>query len=404
MDGSESRLIRSGTLEFRRTTVALAAAGFSTFAVLYSVQPLLPIFSEDFGVSPAESSLALSLPCALLAVALLVVSPLSEVFGRKPVMLASLFASAALTIVAALMPGWHGFLALRALAGLAASGLPAVAMAYLSEEMDTRAIGLSMGLLVGGNALGGMTGRLIAGVFADHAPWRLGIGVIGALALLAAVAFWRALPPARNFTAHPMRWREVPATFGQHFRDAGLPWLFAEPFLLMGGFVCIYNYIGFRLLEPPFSLSQTAIGAIFVVYLAGTASSTVTGEIASRLGRRRVLWLAITVGLVGILMTLSDNLLVVIGGIVVVTVGFFGAHSVASSWVGRRALRDRAQASSIYLSLYYLGSSVLGTAGGWAFAHGGWPGVVAFVGGLYGIALAIALRLARLAPLPQAGR
>ncbi|GJD56167.1 MFS transporter [Methylobacterium dankookense] len=404
MDGSESRLIRSGTPEFRRTTVALAAAGFSTFAVLYSVQPLLPIFSEDFGVSPAESSLALSLPCALLAVALLVVSPLSEVFGRKPVMLASLFASAALTIVAALMPGWHGFLALRALAGLAASGLPAVAMAYLSEEMDTRAIGLSMGLLVGGNALGGMTGRLIAGVFADHAPWRLGIGVIGALALLAAVAFWRALPPARNFTAHPMRWREVPATFGQHFRDAGLPWLFAEPFLLMGGFVCIYNYIGFRLLEPPFSLSQTAIGAIFVVYLAGTASSTVTGEIASRLGRRRVLWLAITVGLVGILMTLSDNLLVVIGGIVVVTVGFFGAHSVASSWVGRRALRDRAQASSIYLSLYYLGSSVLGTAGGWAFAHGGWPGVVAFVGGLYGIALAIALRLARLAPLPQAGR
>lgn len=403
MDGGEDRLIRSGTPEFRRTTVALAAAGFSTFAVLYSVQPLLPIFSEDFGVSPAESSLALSLPCALLALALLVVSPLSEVFGRKPVMLASLFASAALTIVAALMPGWHGFLALRALAGLAASGLPAVAMAYLSEEMDTRAIGLSMGLLVGGNALGGMTGRLIAGVFADHAPWRLGIGVIGALALLAAVAFWRALPPARNFTAHPMRWREVPATFGQHFRDAGLPWLFAEPFLLMGGFVCIYNYIGFRLLEPPFSLSQTAIGAIFVVYLAGTASSAVTGEIATRLGRRRVLWLAITVGLAGILMTLSDNLPMVIGGIIVVTVGFFGAHSVASSWVGRRALRDRAQASSVYLCLYYLGSSVLGTAGGWAFAHGGWPGVVAFVGGLYGIALAIALRLARLPPLPRAG-
>lgn len=403
MDGGEDRLIRSGTPEFRRTTVALAAAGFSTFAVLYSVQPLLPVFSEDFGVSPAESSLALSLPCAALAVALLVVSPLSEVFGRKPVMLASLFASAALTIVAALMPGWHGFLVVRALAGLTASGLPAVAMAYLSEEMDTRAIGLSMGLLVGGNALGGMTGRLIAGVIADHAPWRIGVGVIGALALLAAVAFWRALPPARNFTAHPMRWREVPGTFGQHFRDAGLPWLFAESFLLMGGFVCIYNYIGFRLLEPPFSLSQTAIGAIFVVYLAGTASSAVTGEIATRLGRRKVLWLAITVGLAGILMTLSDSLALVIGGIVVVTIGFFGAHSVASSWIGRRALRDRAQASSVYLCLYYLGSSVLGTAGGWAFAHGGWPGVVAFVGGLYGIALAIALRLARLPPLPRAG-
>lgn len=128
-------------------------------------------------------------------------------------------------------------------------------------------------------------------------------------------------------------------------------------------------------------------------------SSPVTGELASRFGRRRVLWLATGLGLAGILMTLSDDLALIIVGVVVTTVGFFGAHSVASSWVGRRAFRDRAQASSVYLCMYYLGSSVLGTAGGWFFAHAGWNGVVLFVGGLYGLALAIALRLSRLAPL-----
>ncbi|WP_336486626.1 MFS transporter [Methylobacterium nigriterrae] len=399
MGEAEDRLIEAGTPVFRRTTVALAAAGFSTFAVLYGVQPLLPVYADDFGVSPAESSLALSLPCAMLAVALLVVSPLSEIWGRKPVMTASLFASAILTIVATLVPSWHGFLALRALAGLTASGLPAVAMAYLSEEMHGRAIGLSMGLLIGGNALGGMVGRLIAGVIADYGSWRLGLGTIGVLALLAAIAFWQALPESRRFVRSELRWRQIPSTFRHHFRDPGLPWLFAEAFLLMGGFVCVYNYIGFRLLEPPYSLSQAAIGAIFVVYLAGTASSAAVGEIASRLGRRKVLWLAITCGILGILMTLAESLVVIIAGIVVVTVSFFGAHSVASSWVGRRALRDRAQASSVYLCLYYLGSSILGTAGGWFFAHSGWSGVVAFVCGLYGIALAIALRLARLAPI-----
>jgi MFS transporter, YNFM family, putative membrane transport protein len=403
--GTDGDLIRSGTPVFRRTALALAAAGFSTFAVLYAVQPLLPIYADDFGVSPAASSLALSLPCGLLAVALLVVSPLSEIWGRKPVMLASLFASAMLTIVAALVPGWHGFLALRALTGLTASGLPAVAMAYLAEEMDAEAIGLSMGLLVGGNALGGMSGRLISGVMADHLGWRIGLATIGVLALAAAVAFWRWLPPSRSFVARRLAWRDVPGSFGHHFRDAGLPWLFAEAFLLMGGFVCIYNYIGFRLLDPPFSLSQTVIGLIFSVYLAGMVSSPVTGELASRLGRRRVLWLAPALGLAGILMTLSDHIGLIIAGVVVVTVGFFGAHSVASSWVGRRALRDRAQASSVYLCLYYLGSSVLGTAGGWFFAHSGWTGVVLFVGGLYGLALIIALRLSRLAPLaPEPGR
>ncbi|MGE8125950.1 MFS transporter, YNFM family, putative membrane transport protein [Methylobacterium sp. UNC300MFChir4.1] len=396
---AEDGLIRSGTPVFRRTALALAAAGFSTFAVLYAVQPLLPIYAEDFGVSPAASSLALSLPCGLLAVALLVVSPLSEIWGRKPVMLASLVASAVLTVVAALVPGWYGFLALRALTGLTASGLPAVAMAYLAEEMDAKAIGLSMGLLVGGNALGGMSGRLISGVMADFVSWRAGLAVIGGLALAAALAFWRWLPPSRRFVPRRLAWAEVPGSFAHHFRDAGLPWLFAEAFLLMGGFVCIYNYIGFRLLDPPYALSQAVIGMIFSVYLAGMVSSPVTGELASRFGRRRVLWVATAVGLAGIVMTLSDRLLVILAGIVVTTVGFFGAHAVASSWVGRRALRDRAQASAIYLGLYYLGSSVLGTAGGWFFAHSGWNGVVLFVGGLYGLALMIALRLSRLKPL-----
>lgn len=396
---AEDGLIRSGTPVFRRTALALAAAGFSTFAVLYAVQPLLPIYAEDFGVSPAASSLALSLPCGLLAVALLVVSPLSEIWGRKPVMLASLVASAVLTVVAALVPGWYGFLALRALTGLTASGLPAVAMAYLAEEMDAKAIGLSMGLLVGGNALGGMSGRLISGVMADFVSWRAGLAVIGGLALAAALAFWRWLPPSRRFVPRRLAWAEVPGSFAHHFRDAGLPWLFAEAFLLMGGFVCIYNYIGFRLLDPPYALSQAVIGMIFSVYLAGMVSSPVTGELASRFGRRRVLWVATAVGLAGIVMTLSDRLLLILAGIVVTTIGFFGAHAVASSWVGRRALRDRAQASAIYLGLYYLGSSVLGTAGGWFFAHSGWNGVVLFVGGLYGLALMIALRLSRLKPL-----
>ncbi|KQO84936.1 MFS transporter [Methylobacterium sp. SD274] len=402
MAEESDRLITAGTPIFRRTTLALFAAGFSTFAVLYGVQPLMPVFADEFHVSPAESSLSLSLPCAMLALALLVVSPLSEVWGRKPIMVASLFASAIFTLIAVVVPSWHGFLALRALTGLAASGLPAVAMAYLSEEMDARAIGLSMGLLIGGNAMGGMVGRLIAGIVTDHVSWRVGLGTIGILALVAAILFWRGLPPSRRFLANRMRWRQVPGTFGQHFRDPGLPWLFAEAFLLMGGFVSVYNYIGFRLLDPPYNLSQSAIGAIFVVYVAGTFSSAVTGEIASRLGRRRVLWLAILLGIVGILLTLSEHLPVIIAGIVVVTVSFFGAHSVASSWIGRRALRDRAQASSVYLSLYYLGSSVLGTAGGWFFDHAGWTGVVAFFGGLYGLALAIALRLSRLPPLVPA--
>ncbi|RVU11963.1 MFS transporter [Methylobacterium oryzihabitans] len=392
--------IAVGTPVFRRTALALAAAGFSTFAVLYAVQPLLPVFAEAFGVSPAASSLSLSLSTGFLAVALLVVSPLSEIFGRKPVMTVSLFASAILTLVAAVMPNWDSFLLVRALAGLAMSGVPAVAMAYLSEEMHGRAIGLAMGLLVGSNSLGGLAGRLLGGALTDHFGWRVAMAVIGLLALAAAVAFRLSLPASSRFTPQPLPWRAIPGTILGHFRDAGLPWLFAEAFLLMGGFVTLYNYIGFHLLEPPYSLSHTELAAIFVIYLAGTVSSTAVGHAAGLFGRRKVLWLAIVVALAGIALTLAGSLVLIVLGILVTTVGFFGAHSVASSWVGRRALRHRAQASSVYLFMYYLGSSLAGTAGGWFFAHGGWPGVAGFIAALYGLALAVALRLAVLAPLP----
>jgi len=386
--------IKAETPAFHRVTLALTAAGFSTFAVLYCVQPLLPVFSTEFRVSPAESSLALSLSTGLLAVGLLLAGPLSEVGGRKPVMAASLFASAILTLVASVAPNWPTLLVLRAMAGLTLSGVPAVAMAYLSEEMQAKALGLAMGLYISGNALGGMTGRLVTGAVTDFFSWRVAIATIGFLALLAAIAFWHSLPRSANFTPHALHWREVPASFLHHFSDPGLPWLFTEAFLVMGGFVTVYNYIGFRLLAPPYKLSQTAVGAIFIVYLVGSASSAWVGHLAGQFGRRKVLWLTVAVAIAGVGLTVSDRLAAILAGIVVVTAGFFGAHSVASSWVGRRAPRHRGQAASLYLLFYYLGSSVLGTAGGWFWARHGWAGVSGFVGALFVIALLVALRLA----------
>src|SRR3982750_191272 len=205
-----------GTPAFRRVTLALTAAGFSTFTVLYCVQPLLPIFTNEFHASPAESSLALSLSTGLLAVSLLIAGPLSEVWGRKPVMVVALFASAVLTLAAALAPSWPALLVLRALARLTLSGVPAVAMAYLGEEMEAKAIGLAMGLYISGNALGGMAGRLVTGALSDFASWRVAVLLVGVLALLAAVAFWRTLPPSAHFVPHALHWREIPGSFLDH--------------------------------------------------------------------------------------------------------------------------------------------------------------------------------------------
>jgi YNFM family putative membrane transporter len=381
--------IERGTPAFRRTNLALFSAGFSTFALLYCVQPLLPVFSREFGVSAAESSLSLSLTTGLLAASTLIAGALSEAWGRKSVMVVSLFAAAILTVICAFVPGWHALLLVRAIEGIAFSGLQAVAMAYLSEEMDYRSVGLAMGLFIGGSGLGGMTGRFVTGWLTDVASWRVALGVIGVFGIFAALIFWRTLPPSRHFEARPLALDQLKESFLDHLRDAGLPWLF----------------IAYRLLAPPYGLSQTEVGAIFAVYLFGTGSSAWVGNLAGRLGRRKVFWATTVVMLAGLLLTLMSPLAVIITGIAVLTVGFFGAHSIASSWVGLRARHSKAQASALYLFFYYVGSSIVGSCGGLFWSASGWNGVVEFTGSLLILALLISLRLSVLQPLTHtAGR
>lgn len=399
MSDSPATLIHHHTPAFRHANLALFVAGFATFGLLYCVQPLMPAFSHDYRISAAASALSLSLSTGVLAFAMLFMGGVSDAWGRKSVMVASLLSSAVLVLLSTLVQGWPQLLALRMLLGLTLSGVPVVAMTYLAEEMHPDSIGLGMGLYISGNAIGGMSGRLIAGVLADFFGWRIGMAAVAVLGVLAGLLFWRSLPPSRHFVARPLNLRSLARRFAGLFRDPGLPWLFAEGFLLLGAFVTVYNYLGYRLLAPPYNLSQATVGLIFGIYLIGTFSSTWMGHLAGRLGRRKVLWTAFALMLGGVLLTAAASLPLILLGIVAITFGFFGGHSIVSSWVGRRAGAAKAQGSSMYLFCYYMGSSIAGASGGLFYASHGWLGVVAFVGVLVLVGLLIALRLFRLPPL-----
>ncbi len=395
--------IEKGTPMFLRTVLALFCGGFATFALLYCVQPMMPMFSQEFSINAAQSSLILSVSTGMLAIGLLITGPISDRIGRKPVMVAALFAAALCTLASALMPTWEGILLMRAMTGLSLSGLAAVAMTYLSEEIHPQHIGLAMGLYIGGNAIGGMSGRLIVGVLIDFVSWHTAMLVIGALALIAAGLFWKVLPESRNFRPRSLHPRSLLDGFTLHFRDAGLPLLFLEAFVLMGAFVTLFNYIGYRLLAAPYHMDQAFVGLLSVVYLSGIYSSAKIGSLADRLGRRKVLWGTIVLMLAGLAVTMLSPLPLVILGMLIFTFGFFGAHSVASSWIGRRATKAKGQASSLYLFSYYAGSSIAGTAGGVFWHLGGWNGIGLFIGGLLLVALLVALKLAKLPPLAQGG-
>ncbi len=349
--GSTDLFLRARTPAFRKVTAALVAAGFSTYAMLYCVQPLLPVFSAELRVGPSTSSLSLSLTTATLAVAMLIAGRLSDVRGRKPIMTASLFAVGVLTVACAFAPSWPMLLGLRTLTGLALAGVPAVAMAYLAEEVHPSDLGAAMGLYIAGNAYGGMAGRVLTGLLVDvTGSWRWAIGIVGLLGIAAAAAFVALLPPSRRFAPESgLSLRALGQAFAAHGRDGVLRRLYLVGFLLMGAFVPAYNYLSYRLLLPPFDLSQALSGAIFLVYLLGGPASAWFGRLGSRHGHGRTMMVALCLLLAGLALTASSSLVANIAGLAVFTAGFFGAHSIASGWVGKRARTAPAAAASLYL-------------------------------------------------------
>lgn len=388
--------IEAGTGEFWGANLALFAAAFSTFALLYCVQPLLPQLARVFHESPTGSSLALSIPTAGLGIGLLFGGSLAEVLGRKSIMCVSLVASAALTILAAIAPGWPLFLVARGLAGVALSGLPAVAMAYVSEEFHPAASGLAMGLYIGGTGIGGMTGRLIAGFLADALSWRWALGGIGGISLCLSVLFLALLPQSRHFMPHEPSAQELLATAKSHLRDAGLVRLYVMGFVLMGSNVSLFNYIAFRLVDPPYRLTQSEVGLIYLVYIFGMVSSPWAGHLAGKRGSRAVLWIMVAAMLAGVIITLATPLWAVVAGFSVISFGFFGAHTVASAWIGRRAGTGKALAASLYLFFYYAGASILGTATGKAWSSEGWLGVAAAIILVLAIGSLISVRMRKM--------
>ena len=386
--------LERGSRAYWRASLALLFAGYATFSLLYCVQPLLPAFSSTFGTTPAQSSLAISLTTGALAVAIFAAGFVSEAVSRHRLMTASLTASALLTLAVSAVPHWPELLVLRTLEGVALGGVPAVAMAYLAEEVHPDGLGLAMGLYVGGTAIGGMAGRVVAGALADAFTWRISIAVIGALGLVAMLAFRALLPPSRHFV--PKRGLALAhhrEALRAHLAQPALRALFSMAFVLMGCFVTLYNYVGYRLLAAPYRLNQTQIGAIFIVYLAGVVASPLSGRMADLVGRARVLMSSLVLMLVGVALTQLASIAAVVAGIACVTFGFFAGHAVASGWVGRLAQRAKGQAAALYLLAYYLGSSLVGWYGGRLFGAFGWSGVTTLVGALLMLGMVIAVWL-----------
>lgn len=357
---------------FRIIRNCMLISGLSVFAQLYLFQPMLSELQASFGVSLATGSLAVSASTIGMATGLFLFAFKADTFKRERLMSLSLILSALLTITSAFMSHFVLLLLLNFLKGIALSGVSAVALAYLSDEIEPGKIGLAISLYLSGNTIGGMTGRVAGSLLAGWGGWQQAVWVIGITSLLLGFLFYWKIPASSQVSQNSISIKEKL----QQMKDLLSKRLFIGMYLIaalaMGVFVSVYNYISIQLESPRYGLPHQMIAMIFVMYLTGVAGSIIVGKLSDKYRPERLLRYSLILLGAGLSMLLIPRLWALIAGLGVLTFAFFSTHTIASRIVSVNASRSKSSATSIYWLSYYAGSSIIGSLTGIILTRFGW--------------------------------
>lgn len=377
-----------------RIILALALSGLAELASLFFIQPLLPVLAVEYDVPVSQVSIILSAETALLAIGLLFTGTLSDHYGRKKLIIVSLLLGGLLTMLCPLVESWAMLVALRAVIGLALSGIAAAATAYISEEVAPVVAGVVTGYFVFGNSMGGMSGRIVASQLIDHISINTIFYGFAISLILVALLVYFLLPASQNFKpTQSLNVLRVVKGAASHFKNKKLALAFVISFIIFGVFTSLYNYLAFFLKGEPFHISPANAGLLSFSFALSFFTAPQAGRLSAKYGSMRVLRALFVMMALGMLLALTSNVVTFIIGAVIFTGCFFGCHSIGLSWVSKNATHARGQAVALYLFFYYMGGSVIGFVNGFVFHSMGWQGMTGFIIALLAVGAVVATYL-----------
>jgi MFS transporter, YNFM family, putative membrane transport protein len=379
---------RSSKFTARQSAVGLA--GYCAFINLYSPQAILPLLSHEFHASAAEVSTIITVSTLAVALTAPFTGAIADVLGRKRVIVAAMFALVIPTVMVGLATSLPMLIFWRAVQGMILPPIFAVTIAYIGDEWPAHEATTAAGIYSSASSLGGFSGRMITGFLADLINWRAGFFALAAIAFAGAAAVAVLLPHERKFVRHAgllASGRQMLA----HFRNGQLLATYAVGFGVLFNFICTFTFVSFHLAAPPYSLSASWLGAIFVVYLTGASVAPWVGWATARFGRRRFTVRVIALWIGGIALTLAPSLPLIILGLAIGAACGLMCQAVSTGYVAITAKAGRSSAVGLYATSFYLGGSVGAAAGGLAWTFGGWPACVALVTAMLVIIAAVVI-------------
>jgi len=364
------------TIDGRRIAVTLA--GFCSFVNLYATQSILPLLSHELGA--AESDVSLTVSATTFAISLIApfTGTVADVLGRKRVITAAMFVLTLPTLLVAFAGSLDGIVLWRFVQGLLLPPVFAVTIAYVGEEFPPAEATAVTGIYLSASSLGGFLGRFLIGLLSEVVGWRGAFVGLALLTLTCAVGVSLLLPRERAF----MKSAGLAASARhmlRHLADPKLVATYAVGATVLFIFIATFTYVSFHLAAPPFALSPSGLGAIFIVYLTGVVTTLFTGRGVARFGRRGLVLGLIVLWAGGLALTLAPSLPAIILGLALCAGCGFVCQAVATGFVAIRAKEGRSSAVGLYVTFYYVGGSLGGVLPGVVWRSAGWPGCVALV-------------------------
>jgi predicted MFS family arabinose efflux permease len=372
--------------------------GFLTLVDLFAAQAILPSLVAHYGVSRAEMGFAVNASTFGMAVSGLLFSVIGRRVPQRAGVTVALVLLAVPTAALAFAPGLGAFLVLRVAQGLFMAAAFTLTMTYLSERGGPEDTAGALAAYVTGVVASNLVGRLVAGATNDLAGLEATFLLFAGLNVAGAVLVGLTLSPAMKM-AQTCRPPASPlAAIGQHLADPGLRAAFALGFLILFLFIGCFTYVNFELSADPIALSPMRLGVVYLVFLPAMVTTPLAGRLVRRWGPQGVMAASFALCLVALALLAVPRLTPVLAGLAAMGVGTFAAQAAATGYVGRRARSDRAAASGLYLTSYYLGGLAGAFLLGQVYDLAGWHACLGVLAAATLLSLVLSWRLPRLAP------
>ncbi|WP_147126342.1 MFS transporter [Shimia ponticola] len=338
--------------------------------------PALPRMAEDLGVSYAQASLAFSGYLAVIAALQLALGPLSDRFGRRPVLLAALGIFVLASIGCALATRIETLLAWRAVQAVVI-GASTVSAAAVRDVTGPAGAASRLGALGMVMAIGPMVGPMIGGLLDQAFGWR---AVFWALAGLGAAAFTLAWldfgeTNTRRNASMLAQFRGYPAVM-----QSGVFWSCA--LVMTFGIGCFYVFLAGAPLvaEGVFDLPPAAVGIALGIITAGFfLGNALSKQLSERAGLGRMILAGRISAVVGMalsalaLILAEPNVWVYFGCVVLVGLG--NGLSTPSANAGVMSVDPALAGSAAGLAgaMIMAGGAVLTSGVGWVLVQGWMP-------------------------------